>query len=556
LPFPQSKLAIKFFSFCAPSLVTSPLEELKETFKEPAISFKGMGEEFSWSPGPLLWVLSLSSIAASVYFRVITDCDEAFGYWEPLHMLLYGYGFQTWEYSPSYALRSYAYLLLHKVPGLLALGLGKLYAFRFLCLSLGLFSVWCRTRFCRAIGASWGSSAASLAFLLFCFLPGLFNASTAFLPNSFSMNLVMLVWAESLLGRDNRAVFIALMMALIGWPYALVAVLPPLCSIGRIVARTRDGQIVDLPGIGLFKRMEVLIRRTIIAMIFTVFYGLLPTMIIDGYYYGRWLVLPTVNTLVYNLFSRQGPELYGTEPWHYYLRSLLLSFHCMLLPSLLAIFHGSNRRQMVKLMGTAVGYVLLFSLQRHKEERFLYPLFPIVLALSALGLQKLPRIPRRVLLFVSFWASVLRLASLHTFYAGPVILLEDLPAKPATLCYGNLWHRFPGHYHLPAGYRVAMLDHGFKGLLPHYFGSSTSNATPHFNNANAAVSSQFAAESQCDYFIGFEGEMKNSTNVSCRRMLDVGQTSGVMRLANWELVFPGLAKLPWKNVCLQHLTKS
>ena len=32
------------------------------------------------------------------------------------HYLIYGKGFQTWEYSPAYAIRSYAYLLLHAWP--------------------------------------------------------------------------------------------------------------------------------------------------------------------------------------------------------------------------------------------------------------------------------------------------------------------------------------------------------------------------------------------------------------------------------------------------------
>lgn len=32
------------------------------------------------------------------------------------HYLLYGTGMQTWEYSPVYAIRSYAYLWLHALP--------------------------------------------------------------------------------------------------------------------------------------------------------------------------------------------------------------------------------------------------------------------------------------------------------------------------------------------------------------------------------------------------------------------------------------------------------
>lgn len=36
-----------------------------------------------------------------------------------MHYLLYGTGMQTWEYSPLYAIRSYAYLWLHALPACL-----------------------------------------------------------------------------------------------------------------------------------------------------------------------------------------------------------------------------------------------------------------------------------------------------------------------------------------------------------------------------------------------------------------------------------------------------
>jgi alpha-1,2-mannosyltransferase len=62
----------------------------------------------------------------------ISDCDEGpldfalrcqanhgvhfnlvFNFWEPLHYVLKGYGFQTWEVSPAFAIRSWAYIFLH-----------------------------------------------------------------------------------------------------------------------------------------------------------------------------------------------------------------------------------------------------------------------------------------------------------------------------------------------------------------------------------------------------------------------------------------------------------
>lgn len=53
--------------------------------------------------------------------------SAVFNFWEPLHYLDRGYGFQTWETSPVYAIRSYAYILLHLFPTkfiALILGLG------------------------------------------------------------------------------------------------------------------------------------------------------------------------------------------------------------------------------------------------------------------------------------------------------------------------------------------------------------------------------------------------------------------------------------------------
>ena len=41
---------------------------------------------------------------------------SVFNFWEPLHYLDRGHGFQTWETSPAYAIRSYAYIALHLVP--------------------------------------------------------------------------------------------------------------------------------------------------------------------------------------------------------------------------------------------------------------------------------------------------------------------------------------------------------------------------------------------------------------------------------------------------------
>ena len=51
--------------------------------------------------------------ALAATYSNISDCDEVFNFWEPMHYLQYGSGLETWEYSPLYAIRSWAYILLH-----------------------------------------------------------------------------------------------------------------------------------------------------------------------------------------------------------------------------------------------------------------------------------------------------------------------------------------------------------------------------------------------------------------------------------------------------------
>lgn len=63
-----------------------------------------------WTYTELLLLQALLLVrTASARYSVPEDCDEVYNYWEPLHHLLHGGGLQTWEYSPTYALR-YSFL--------------------------------------------------------------------------------------------------------------------------------------------------------------------------------------------------------------------------------------------------------------------------------------------------------------------------------------------------------------------------------------------------------------------------------------------------------------
>lgn len=57
---------------------------------------------------------------------------------------------------------------------------------------------------------------------------------------------------------------------------------------------------------------------------------LLPMARIDSLYYGQLVVAP-LNIVMYNVFTLHGPDLYGTEPWYFYLFNGFLNFNIMFL---------------------------------------------------------------------------------------------------------------------------------------------------------------------------------------------------------------------------------
>lgn len=123
----------------------------------------------------------------------VPDTDETYGYFEPLHFLLYGTGMQTWEYSPEYAIRTYAFVLpfLPICRVLSALGCSKITTFFAVRLILGQGFAWSASRFLMSIKrlCGWSVGICSLIFMLAS--PGVFFCSTAFLPSAVCASFVM-----------------------------------------------------------------------------------------------------------------------------------------------------------------------------------------------------------------------------------------------------------------------------------------------------------------------------------------------------------------------------
>eukprot|EP00435_Cladocopium_sp_Y103_P056919 s6_g19.t1 len=170
---------------CPPS---TPLG-LSKTY--PSHSKLGRMPEDATKPGSMQVMFSCLLLVRLVcaYLAPIMDCDETFNYVEPIHYVTYGSGMQTWEYSPEFALRSYAYVELYALPVRAArfLGLDKVQAFYLLRASLGTISAACEAFFCAAVSQSFGRSVGLLTFGFLAGASGMFHSSVAVLPSSTCM---------------------------------------------------------------------------------------------------------------------------------------------------------------------------------------------------------------------------------------------------------------------------------------------------------------------------------------------------------------------------------
>jgi alpha-1,2-mannosyltransferase len=140
----------------------------------------------------------------------------------------------------------------------------------------------------------------------------------------------------------------------------------------------------------------------------------------------------------------------------------------------------------------------IFTVQPHKEERFMYPAYPFLalnaaiaihIVLSYIGSKnpggsggqvlaniKLTIVTAVVLAAIN--AGLLRTVGMITAYSAPLQVfgpLErlDIIQAGGSICFGKEWYRFPSSYFLPDGMRAKFIRSEFRGLLPGEFPDAT-----------------------------------------------------------------------------------
>ncbi|KAJ2172567.1 mannosyltransferase [Coemansia sp. RSA 353] len=557
----------------------------------------------------------------------IQDCDEVYNYWEPLHFLQFGAGKQTWEYSPQYSLRSYAYLHIYDVlirSMHLVIGFRtKTQVFYALRVCLALMSALCEAVFVRSVAQHVDRRMANYVWLGVFGMAGMFHAAHAVLPTSFAMCLCMLGSAAAMAPpvsdvkrhMRNRAVPAIGAFALAvcaGWPYAGLVAVPFVLE--EMLVKGSGASTRNWRAQRLAMLVVVGVGATVIAL------GAMA--VVDSWYYGR-PVVAAWNQVAYNVLGQHNGSstLYGTEPWYFYLKNGLLNANLVMILALCAlpmwILYYVALKQTSRTTASVAGeramrqlldghflllfrllpfYLVLvvFSLQAHKEERFLSIVYPHLsfCASAALSMASPLRawvcaqLGRRsrggqsrtgfLVLAGAACVGMLRMTALVKYYGAPVRAFMELPTSNITgllplgpsikglrteqplhndldrvVCMGGAWYWFPSSYWLPRGYHLQFVRElgGVDGHLPGDFvpakasGSvqkSTSVERPDFNARNEWEPSHAIELSQCDYAVDIEYPMREEPGLArssewqqvgmCHSVLDPVNTSVLARM--------------------------
>jgi alpha-1,2-mannosyltransferase len=213
-------------------------------------------------------------------------------------------------------------------------------------------------------------------------------------------------------GNYRRTLASTLLFALggiVGWPFALALAIPfvfeelfvsggdivmPHACVSWMVGRFRRLIIVGLTSALILARFLSFFPQVSADSIVQI-----PVICIDSLAYGKPVIVPW-HIIKYNIFggSERGPTLYGSEPWYFYLNNLILNFN-MAVPLALVSFtaltltYVIDRRRLgfsstpnqsshftLLALRLAPFYIWLgiLTMQPHKEERFMYPVYPLL----------------------------------------------------------------------------------------------------------------------------------------------------------------------------------
>lgn len=427
----------------------------------------------------------------------------------------------------------------------------RLWAFACLRATLAAITACCELTFLASL-ERYNKAVALATGLLLLTSTGMAHAAGAYLPSSTIM-CFWLVCAAAYL-RSNVKVFVggAVLATLgIGWPFGVIVFVP--MGLHILIRSDTQRMIRILLGTAVW---TLVVQAIIMAM--------------DYHYYEKW-TSPVANIFFYNA-KEGGDELYGVEPASYYLKNLVLNFSYAALLGLMSLPVATVMRivgkpWMVPLVVSCIGPLYLWLSivvpRPHKEERFLFCIYPALCACAAMTLEQLwiltfAKCIKKEQLRQFLWIALLipsclmcisRTMALTKYYSAPLQVYSALAQQQAVetssntslVCTCGEWHRFPSSFYLPLNHQLGFLPSSFTGQLPKPFGSEGA-----FNDENKQEMDRYASSvEECAYVIELldeQGERQPEclayieesgatwNKIYSAKFLDASQTSTLHRI--------------------------
>lgn len=279
--------------------------------------------------------------------------------------------------------------------------------------------------------------------------------------------------------------------ALLGWPFAGALIIPFVME-DWLIAVVGRGDLFET----FRKYLDGAVRCLIVLAL---------QVGVDTFFFHKIVVVPW-QIVAYNVFggSDRGPDIFGTEPWHYYVRNLLLNFNMWFIlaaasgPFFLfqsaVLKQSATKQTFLRTLTFLTPFYLwlaIFSLQPHKEERFMFPAYPFLALNAAITFHSFltwagstdsvifGKIPAKLKLgailavvLLSLDIGLIRIFGTLTAYRAPLQIYSALNSPDVvmrngdTVCFGKDWYRFPSSHHLPNSTHGKFIKSEFDGLLP------------------------------------------------------------------------------------------
>ncbi|KAL8705340.1 MAG: hypothetical protein Q9201_001539 [Fulgogasparrea decipioides] len=243
---------------------------------------------------------------------------------------------------------------------------------------LGLWNALCLLYYRNGVGTAFGRNAANWFILFQTSGFHLMYYASRTLPNFFAFGLVTIALSQLLRGARPSSKHRP------SGPQAFLA----LVTATGVVFRS-ELVLLLIPHTILFLLTRQLnLRSIIISGLIGGIIGLLLSVPIDSLSWQRFPLWPELSAFNYNILHSQSSK-WGTSPWHFYLTSaiprLLFNPVIYIVCIPLAFAQPALRRPVTDLILPNISFVALYSLQPHKEWRFVIYIIPPLLTAASLG---------------------------------------------------------------------------------------------------------------------------------------------------------------------------